>query len=80
MGFPGFASFTRTNYHSKDYGSQHLGCPYFSWSGRLRNTQETENAANIYDQWKNATGAEKTRIFRANRKALEIASKNLTPQ
>ena len=40
----------------------------------------TENAANIYDQWKNATGAEKTRIFRANRKALEIASKNLTPQ
>lgn len=27
--------------------------------------------ANIYDQWKSATGAEKTRIFRANRKALE---------
>jgi ATP-dependent protease ClpP protease subunit len=40
----------------------------------------TQNAENIYDAWKNATGAEKTRIFRANRKALEIASKNLTPQ
>ena len=40
----------------------------------------TQNAENIYDQWKNATGAEKTRIFRANRKALEIAAKNLTPQ
>lgn len=39
-----------------------------------------ENPDSIYDQWKNATGAEKTRIFRANRKALEIASKNLTPQ
>lgn len=40
----------------------------------------TQNAENIYDQWRNATGAEKTRIFRANRKALEIAAKNLTPQ
>jgi ATP-dependent protease ClpP protease subunit len=40
----------------------------------------TQNAENIYDAWKNATGAEKTRIFRANRKALEIAAKNLTPQ
>lgn len=40
----------------------------------------TQNAESIYDQWKNATGAEKTRIFRANRKALEIAAKNLTPQ
>jgi ATP-dependent protease ClpP protease subunit len=40
----------------------------------------TQNAENIYDLWKNATGAEKTRIFRANRKALEIAAKNLTPQ
>ena len=39
-----------------------------------------QNAENIYDQWRNATGAEKTRIFRANRKALEIAAKNLTPQ
>ena len=40
----------------------------------------TQNAENIFDQWRNATGAEKTRIFRANRKALEIAAKNLTPQ
>ena len=40
----------------------------------------TQNAENIYDQWRSATGAEKTRIFRANRKALEIAAKNLTPQ
>jgi ATP-dependent protease ClpP protease subunit len=40
----------------------------------------TQNAENIYDAWKNAKGAEKTRIFRANRKALEIAAKNLTPQ
>jgi hypothetical protein len=40
----------------------------------------TQNAENIYDQWKNATGAEKTRIFRANRKQLEIAAKNLTPR
>lgn len=34
-----------------------------------------ENPASIYDQWKNATGAEKTRIFRANRKALEAHAK-----
>lgn len=34
------------------------------------------NPASIYDQWKNATGAEKTRIFRANRKALEAHAKN----
>lgn len=27
--------------------------------------------ATVYDQWKNATGAEKTRIFRAHRKELE---------
>lgn len=40
----------------------------------------TQNAENIYAEWRNATGAEKTRIFRANRKALEIAAKNLTPQ
>ena len=40
----------------------------------------TQNAENIYEQWRNATGAEKTRIFRANRRALEIAAKNLTPQ
>ena len=39
-----------------------------------------QNAENIFDQWRNATGAEKTRIFRANRKALEIAARNLTPQ
>ena len=41
---------------------------------------QTQNAENILEQWRNATGAEKTRIFRANRKALEIAAKNLTPQ
>ena len=36
----------------------------------------SSNPASIYDQWKNATGAEKTRIFRANRKALEAHAKN----
>ena len=35
-----------------------------------------QDSGNIYDQWKNATGAEKTRIFRANRKALEAHAKN----
>lgn len=33
--------------------------------------EASADPANIYDQWKNATGAEKTKIFRANRKALE---------
>lgn len=37
---------------------------------------QAANPASIYDQWKNATGAEKTRIFRANRKALEAHAKN----
>jgi ATP-dependent protease ClpP protease subunit len=37
---------------------------------------ESASPASIYDQWKNATGAEKTRIFRANRKALEAHAKN----
>jgi ATP-dependent protease ClpP protease subunit len=36
---------------------------------------QSANTASIYDQWKNATGAEKTRIFRANRKALEAHAK-----
>jgi ATP-dependent protease ClpP protease subunit len=38
--------------------------------------QPAADPANIYTQWKNATGAEKTRIFRANRKALEAHAKN----
>ena len=37
--------------------------------------QTPATPASIYDQWKNATGAEKTRIFRANRKALEAHSR-----
>ena len=37
---------------------------------------QAANPASIYDQWKNSTGAEKTRIFRANRKALEAHAKN----
>ena len=36
---------------------------------------QAANPSSIYDQWKNATGAEKTRIFRANRKALEAHAK-----
>ena len=36
---------------------------------------QTANPSSIYDQWRNATGAEKTRIFRANRKALEAHAK-----
>jgi hypothetical protein len=36
---------------------------------------QAANPASIYDQWKNATGAEKTKIFRANRKALEAHAK-----
>lgn len=32
---------------------------------------EAETAASIWDQWKNSTGAEKTKIFRAHRKTLE---------
>ena len=38
--------------------------------------EASADPANIYDQWKNATGAEKTKIFRANRKALEAHAKN----
>jgi len=36
---------------------------------------QSANPSSIYDQWRNATGAEKTRIFRANRKALEAHAK-----
>ena len=38
--------------------------------------EASADPANIYDQWKNATGAEKTKIFRANRKALEAHAKS----
>jgi ATP-dependent protease ClpP protease subunit len=37
---------------------------------------QVQDSSSIYDQWKNATGAEKTRIFRANRKALEAHAKS----
>lgn len=37
---------------------------------------QAENPASVYDQWKSATGAEKTRIFRANRQALEAYAKS----
>ncbi|MFZ9960491.1 MAG: hypothetical protein ACO3GP_08870, partial [Candidatus Limnocylindrus sp.] len=37
---------------------------------------QVQDSGSIYDQWKNATGAEKTRIFRANRKALEAHAKS----
>jgi ATP-dependent protease ClpP protease subunit len=37
--------------------------------------QTAANPADIYTQWKNASGAEKTRIFRTHRKALEAHAK-----
>lgn len=36
---------------------------------------QAQDSGSIYDQWKNSTGADKTRIFRANRKALEAHSR-----
>jgi ATP-dependent protease ClpP protease subunit len=36
---------------------------------------QVQDSGSIYDQWKSATGADKTRIFRANRKALEDHSR-----
>jgi ATP-dependent protease ClpP protease subunit len=36
---------------------------------------QVQNNDSIYDQWKSATGADKTRIFRANRKALDAHAK-----
>ncbi|MGA0177102.1 MAG: head maturation protease, ClpP-related [Chthoniobacterales bacterium] len=36
---------------------------------------QVQDAGSIYDQWKNSTGAEKTRIFRQHRKALEAHAK-----
>jgi ATP-dependent protease ClpP protease subunit len=36
---------------------------------------QAQDSGSIYDQWKNSTGADKTRIFRANRKALEAHAK-----
>ena len=36
---------------------------------------QVQDSGSIYDQWKSATGADKTRIFRANRKALELHSR-----
>jgi hypothetical protein len=36
---------------------------------------QAQDSGTIYDQWKSATGADKTRIFRANRKALEAHSR-----
>jgi ATP-dependent Clp protease protease subunit len=36
---------------------------------------QVQDSGSIYDQWKSATGADKTRIFRANRKALEAHSR-----
>ena len=40
-------------------------------------TPDTQSNESIYDQWKNATGAEKTRIFRAHRKELEAHAAKL---
>jgi ATP-dependent Clp protease protease subunit len=37
---------------------------------------QVQDSGSIYDQWKSATGADKTRIFRANRKALEAHAKS----
>jgi ATP-dependent Clp endopeptidase proteolytic subunit ClpP len=47
-------------------------------AARVVPTVETNaaNPASIYDQWKNATGAEKTRLFRTHRKALEAHAKS----
>jgi ATP-dependent protease ClpP protease subunit len=36
---------------------------------------QVQDSGSIYDQWKSATGADKTRIFRANRKALDAHAK-----
>jgi ATP-dependent protease ClpP protease subunit len=36
---------------------------------------QVQDSSSIYDQWKSASGADKTRIFRANRKALEAHAK-----
>jgi ATP-dependent protease ClpP protease subunit len=36
---------------------------------------QVQDSGSIYDQWKSASGADKTRIFRANRKALEAHSR-----
>jgi hypothetical protein len=36
---------------------------------------QVQDSGSIYDQWKSASGADKTRIFRANRKALEAHAK-----
>ena len=40
-------------------------------------TPDTQSNESIYDQWKAATGAEKTRIFRAHRKELEAHAAKL---
>lgn len=36
---------------------------------------QSQDSGSIYDQWKNASGADKTRIFRTHRKALEAHAK-----
>jgi len=48
-----------------------------SSSAPVNVSPDAQSSESIYDQWKNATGAEKTRIFRAHRKELEAHAAKL---
>jgi signal peptide peptidase SppA len=48
-----------------------------SSSAPVNISPDAQSSESIYDQWKNATGAEKTRIFRAHRKELEAHAAKL---
>ena len=48
-----------------------------SSSAPVNVSPDAQSSESIYDQWKTATGAEKTRIFRAHRKELEAHAAKL---
>ena len=48
-----------------------------SSSAPVNVSPDAQSSESLYDQWKNATGAEKTRIFRAHRKELEAHAAKL---
>jgi signal peptide peptidase SppA len=48
-----------------------------SSSAPVNVSPDAQSSESIYDQWKNASGAEKTRIFRAHRKELEAHAAKL---
>ncbi len=48
-----------------------------SSSAPVNLSPDAQSSESIYDQWKNASGAEKTRIFRAHRKELEAHAAKL---